>query len=364
MKTRILAAVALLPLLLIILLVLPSAYTTILVGLMAAVGAYELLWNTGLVKHLRLVAYTAAMAFLTAMWSGFGTSYPWAMIGILAFTFVLCAELLAANLKLRFEKIAICLVGGLLVPFLLSALVRLRCLEQGKCIVLIPFVLAFLSDTGAYFVGCAFGKHKLAPLISPKKSVEGVFGGMAGAGIFAVQYAGAKDNKGIRYCFRMKNYIGLAMLICAAIVFLIFPRELIAMYLAEGTSPADAQATLQYGQEYFLIMLVGLIPFAISQSYGSTLREMGETWAAGLDSKDYKVSPLFGEVKGLAKTTLFVGTHEIFYPDVVKFYNKLKDSGVDAELNVGEGMTHVYAIYPLVPESKEAFKHIVETILD
>ena len=94
------------------------------------------------------------------------------------------------------------------------------------------------------------------------------------------------------------------------------------------------------------------------------LREMGETWAAGLDSKDYKVSPLFGEVKGLAKTTLFVGTHEIFYPDVVKFYNKLKENGVDAELNVGEGMNHVYAIYPLVPESKEAFKHIVETILD
>jgi acetyl esterase/lipase len=94
------------------------------------------------------------------------------------------------------------------------------------------------------------------------------------------------------------------------------------------------------------------------------LREMGETWAAGLDSKDYKVSPLFGEVSGLPKTTLFVGTHEIFYPDVVEFYNKLKDNGIDAELNVGEGMTHVYAIYPLVPESKEAFKHIVEILLD
>ena len=94
------------------------------------------------------------------------------------------------------------------------------------------------------------------------------------------------------------------------------------------------------------------------------LREMGETWAADLDPKDYKVSPLFGEVGELPKTTLFVGTHEIFYPDVVKFYNKLKDNGVDAELNVGEGMTHVYAIYPLVPESKEAFKHIVEIILD
>lgn len=94
------------------------------------------------------------------------------------------------------------------------------------------------------------------------------------------------------------------------------------------------------------------------------LREMGETWAGDLDSKDYKVSPLFGEMANLPKTTLFVGTHEIFYPDVVEFYNKLKDSGVDAELNIGEGMTHVYAIYPLVPESKEAFNHIVETLLD
>lgn len=94
------------------------------------------------------------------------------------------------------------------------------------------------------------------------------------------------------------------------------------------------------------------------------LREMGETWAGDLDPKDYKVSPLFGDIKKLPKTTLFVGTHEIFYPDVVKFYNKLKDNGIDVELNIGEEMTHVYPIYPLVPESKEAFKHIVEIILE
>ena len=93
-------------------------------------------------------------------------------------------------------------------------------------------------------------------------------------------------------------------------------------------------------------------------------REMGEAWAGELDPKDYKVSPLFGEVDKLPKTTLFVGTHEILYPEVVKFYNKLKDNGVDVELNVGEGMNHVYPIYPLVPESKEAFEHIVEIILD
>lgn len=45
----------------------------------------------------------------------------------------------------------------------------------------IPFILAFLSDTGAYFAGRAFSKHKLAPVISPHKTVEGVVGGVLGA---------------------------------------------------------------------------------------------------------------------------------------------------------------------------------------
>ena len=94
------------------------------------------------------------------------------------------------------------------------------------------------------------------------------------------------------------------------------------------------------------------------------LREMGEAWAGDLDTKDYRVSPLFGDIKELPQTTIFIGTHEIFYPDVIEFYNKLKDNGIDVELNIGEEMTHVYPLYPLVPESKEALKHIVEIILE
>ena len=47
-------------------------------------------------------------------------------------------------------------------------------------VILLPFVLAYMADTGAYFIGCAFGRHKLAPNISPKKSVEGAVGGLAG----------------------------------------------------------------------------------------------------------------------------------------------------------------------------------------
>ena len=64
------------------------------------------------------------------------------------------------------------------------------------------------------------------------------------------------------------------------------------------------------------------------------------------------------------ETTIFIGTHEIIYPDIVKFYNKLQDNGVDAELIVGEEMSHVYPLYPMVPEAKEAFNRIAEILLD
>ena len=82
-------------------------------------------------------------------------------------------------MKLTFSKASICFVGGLLLPYMLSALVRIMVTPDGRALILIPFVSAFLSDTGGYFIGCRFGKHRLAPVISPKKSVEGLFGGLA-----------------------------------------------------------------------------------------------------------------------------------------------------------------------------------------
>ena len=91
-------------------------------------------------------------------------------------------------------------------------------------------------------------------------------------------------------------------------------------------------------------------------------REMGKAWAGDLDTKDYRVSPMFGNVDKLPQTTIFIGTHEVLYPDVIKFYDKLEENGVDVELNVGEGMYHVYPILPVAPESKEAFNRIVEII--
>ena len=104
-----------------------------------------------------------------------------------------------------------------------------------------------------------------------------IFGGLAGAGIFATQYAGANDDEGVRHCFRIKWLIAIAMLVCASVVFIAWPRQLIGIYLAEGTAADDLQRTLGFGLDYLRVMLFGLIPFAITQIYASTLREVGET---------------------------------------------------------------------------------------
>jgi len=104
-----------------------------------------------------------------------------------------------------------------------------------------------------------------------------IFGGISGAGLFGTQYAGAKDNEGLRQCFRIKIIMGAVILLVAGIVLGFFPRQLIGLYLSETTSAADASATIGFGLRYLYIMLIGLVPFAITQVYSSSLREVGET---------------------------------------------------------------------------------------
>lgn len=181
MKTRVIAAVALLPLLLLIVLAAPPVYTAILFAIMAAIAAYELLSGTGIVKNTRLCIYTMVLAFWCVLWCGLKIGYAWLLLGILVFWIALFAEMMASQMKLPFEKVTACFAGGVIVPMLLGSIVRIHNLENGRFYILIPFVLAFLSDTGAYFAGLKFGKHKLAPVISPKKTIEGVVGGVLGA---------------------------------------------------------------------------------------------------------------------------------------------------------------------------------------
>ena len=203
MKTRVIAAAVLLPLLLIAVLFLPKIVTAVIFGALAAIAAYELLYRTDLVKEVRLVAYSAVIAFGVSLWSLYGKQYTWAMLGILVFFAALFGEMMASHVKISFEKVAYCLAAGLLLPYLLTSIVRIHSWPLGRRYVFIPFILAFLSDTGAYFAGRAFGTHKLAPNVSPHKTVEGRVGGILTALIAMVLFAVV-----CRYCFHYEvNYV-------------------------------------------------------------------------------------------------------------------------------------------------------------
>ena len=102
-----------------------------------------------------------------------------------------------------------------------------------------------------------------------------IFGAVSGAGIFGAQFYGDKNQEGIRYSFRYKIISCAVFTLLAIALFFFFGEWLISLYLT-GDASATAQ-TLAFGKEYLNIMLIGLIPFAVTQIYVSTLRECGET---------------------------------------------------------------------------------------
>lgn len=104
-----------------------------------------------------------------------------------------------------------------------------------------------------------------------------VFGATSGAGIFTAQFKGCEDHEGIRHTFRFKLLAGLLLSALGAAIFRLFGSQLIDLYLTGEGSEADAALTMDYGLEYLAVMMAGLLPFALSNAYSSTLRETGET---------------------------------------------------------------------------------------
>lgn len=105
-----------------------------------------------------------------------------------------------------------------------------------------------------------------------------VFGVLAGAGIFAAQFYGCKNHKGIRDAFRFKVISTVIMLVLGIAVFLFAGDSLIQMYLhGESQQAQNLEAALGFGKQYLAVMLLGMLPFCVEQIYSSTLRECGET---------------------------------------------------------------------------------------
>ena len=100
-----------------------------------------------------------------------------------------------------------------------------------------------------------------------------IFGAVSGAGIFGAQYFGKKDYKGVHYTFRFKILFALILTLLSIGLFVFYGKELLLMYMQGEQGVTDAKETLIYASNYLKIMLIGLIPYAIVQSYSSTLRE-------------------------------------------------------------------------------------------
>ena len=189
MKTRIITAAVAIPLLLLLLMVADKMIAAVVWGLMMGVSAYELLYGTGLIREPRLVVYSCVMAFAVTIWSYLGAVHAFLLLLVMVFIVVLYAEMMVSHVRITFDKIGMCVMGGMIIPFLLSSIIRILAMKVGRYVILIPFVVAFTSDSGAYFFGMMFGRHKLAPVISQHKTIEGAIGGVLCAVLSMVIYA-------------------------------------------------------------------------------------------------------------------------------------------------------------------------------
>ena len=104
-----------------------------------------------------------------------------------------------------------------------------------------------------------------------------IFGGISGAGIFAAQFYGKGDHKGVRECFRFKLIIVAVLTLLGILTFVVTGPSLIQLYLHEDGSGTSSAQTLLYAKQYMTVMLFDMLPFAISQAYAGTLRETDET---------------------------------------------------------------------------------------
>ncbi len=191
MKQRILVAVVGVPLLLLVLVWAPDWATMALVMLLSVIGAHELMHALcGAEKARRwwgLAGTMSVFAVISVAWSdekyrvwGLALTGKLLLAAFIVLAFVCMVVEYGKDNALSFTDMSAVFAAGLAVPLALSCLLRLRMMPYGGGMVLIPLVAAFCSDSAALFTGMACGKHKLAPQVSPKKTVEGAIGGLVG----------------------------------------------------------------------------------------------------------------------------------------------------------------------------------------
>ena len=198
MKQRILVAVIGIPALLAVLCFAPDWATALLVSLLCVIGCHEFMAAAAPLKARRWWLFAAALSVFTVFTVYFRDAafagstifvlMPWLLAALLVVLFIAAVQVYGTDDELTFPDLCAVAVSGLVIPLALSCLVRLRMLDYGAGLVLIPLVSAFMSDALALFGGMLFGKTKLAPRVSPKKTREGAVSGLVGGMVGMILY--------------------------------------------------------------------------------------------------------------------------------------------------------------------------------
>jgi phosphatidate cytidylyltransferase len=194
MLKRVLVAVIFVPILFVVMFILPPVAMAFTAALIAALACYELL-RADNIHQLALVVPSVAAAALIPLGTWLTELLGLSVHAVYVFAFLLMQVLFFAAIRehntereIPFHTLCVCLFAGVLIPAFLSALVELRMMPNGKYWVLLPVIIAFITDGGAYFAGMFLGKHRGITNVSPNKSAEGYVGGLLTGVVFSLVY--------------------------------------------------------------------------------------------------------------------------------------------------------------------------------
>lgn len=188
MATRAAAGFVLLLILFAVIFFAPVWALPIAVSVISASAVYEMLHTTGFLQQKRITAYAIVFSALIPIWVFFESIGELALTLIFLYVFLLFIECITGTAGISFEKICGVFFASFVLPYFLSSLVRIFSFDNGRFLILIPFLSAFASDVFALLFGMKFGKNKLCPEISPKKTVEGAVGGLLMGPVVIIVY--------------------------------------------------------------------------------------------------------------------------------------------------------------------------------
>jgi len=164
----------------------------IVVTLISAMAIYEVLNAVGLAKNKKMTAISALLPVALMAVSHIAMQYLYSVIFLIITIFMIM--MLFSKGRYTFTDTAVYIAVSVIFSLSFLHVSLVRRLGNENLDVLVILIGSWITDTCAYFTGYFFGKHKLAPEISPKKTVEGSIGGIIGVMIIIVAYAYVAGN--------------------------------------------------------------------------------------------------------------------------------------------------------------------------